>query len=300
YPDLYFEAWKKEMGERWNSAAGSEIVWRSGAKTTVPLMVELIKDKNLAPEKLPTYFRAFHFKDHPQKNEILFSLLALDHSQGKSIKAYTLGQLDNKFVNSATKNIQMVKNVLPQIEGTPEWLMAVKELNIKGQEKTIFNMVSGNGDLELRKEAAGLLFALGGGKIVSSYLNSDVPEGSKLQVMDVLGSVNGNTAIDFLEKIVLDDSLSFPLMRKTIESMGNSWDGQHKLYSLLSGGKLKEEYKTIAAIKLMGSWDNEIRTNAPKYLATGAEDKIVIADLIELDGDPLAGKSVYATFCASC
>src|SRR5690606_16330919 len=144
YPDLYFEAWKKKMGDRWNSVAGSEIVWRSGAKTTVPLLVELIKDKNLAPEKLPTYFRAFHFKDHPQKNEILFTLLALDHPQGKSIKAYTLGQLDNKVVNNATKNIQMVKNVLPQIEGTPEWLMAVKELNIKGQEKTIFNMVSGN------------------------------------------------------------------------------------------------------------------------------------------------------------
>src|SRR5690606_20636431 len=47
-------------------------------------------------------------------------------------------------------------------------------------------------------------------------------------------------------------------------------------------------------------WDDEIRTNAPKYLATGAEDKIVIADLIELDGDPVAGKSVYTTFCASC
>src|SRR5690606_19203003 len=300
YPDLYFDAWKKKVGDEWNSPAGSEIIWRSGAGATVPLLAELIKDKNVSPEKLPSYFRAFHFKKHPQKNEILFSLLTLDHPQSKLIKAYALGQLDDTFVNSSAKNIQIVKNVLPQIEGTAEWLMAVKKLNIKGQETVMFNMVSNNGDKELRKEAAGLLFAGGGNKIVSAYLNSDVSEASKLQMIDVLGSINEKKATDFLEKIVLEDKLSFPLMRKTIESMGNSWDGQHKLYALLETGKLKEEYKTIAVIKLMGSWSSEIRENAPKYLAASADDKVAVADLIELEGDPIAGKSIYATFCASC
>ncbi|HUH48169.1 MAG TPA: PVC-type heme-binding CxxCH protein, partial [Arenibacter sp.] len=302
YPDLYFNAWKNKVGDAWNSPAGSEIIWRSSAEATVPLLTGLIKDENLSPEKLPSYFRAFHFKEHPQKNDILFSLLTLDHPQSKWIKAYALGQLDDTFINNSAKNIRTVKNILPQIEGTAEWLMEVKRLNIKGQERTIFKMVSGNGDLELRKEAAALLFARGGGKIVSSYLNSNGigSETSKLQVMDVVGSINDKKAADFLEDIVLEDRLDFPLIRKAIESMGNTWDGQHKLYELLKTGKLKEDYRTIAVIKLMGSWSSEIRENVPKYLTASTEGNLLVADLIELDGNPKTGRTVYDAFCASC
>lgn len=299
YPDLYFNRWKEMAGDQWNNAAGSEIVWRSGARSTVPLLAELIKSDDLPSEKIASYFRAFHFKEHPQKNEILFSLLSLEHPQGKWIKAYTLGQLDDRFVNSSAKNIRTVKSVLPQIEGTPEWLMAVRKLKIAGQEAVVFDMVVGNGDPELRKEAAGLLFALGGGRMVSSYLDSDAPEISKLQVVEVLGSINDKKAVDVLETVVLEDRLGLPMMRKLIESLGNTWDGQHKLYDLLRNGKLKAEYHPIAVIKLMGSWSSEIRENAPKYLSTST-DRAAITDLMEREGDPKTGKSVYTTYCVTC
>lgn len=300
YPDLYFDTWKKKVGDQWNSAAGPEIVWRAGARASMPLLAELIKDKEVSSDRIPSYFRAFHFKEHPQKNEILLALLELEHPHDKSIKAYTLGQLEDKFVNSTTKHIQIVKNILPQIEGTPEWLMAVKKLKIKGQEPVMFDMVTGSNDPELRKEAAGLLFALGGGNRVTTHLNSSAPESSKLQMVDVLGSINEKSAIDLLERIVLEDRLDFSLMRKVIESLGNTWDGQHKLYDLLKTGKLKEKYSPIAVIKLMGSWSSEIRENALKYLSTGSEDRVNIADLMERNGDPIAGKAVYGMYCASC
>jgi putative heme-binding domain-containing protein len=50
----------------------------------------------------------------------------------------------------------------------------------------------------------------------------------------------------------------------------------------------------------MTSWDAEIKKNAPKYLATGGKDDTDIAALEKLEGDPEAGRSVYATYCASC
>ncbi len=300
YPDLYFEAWKSKVGDNWNSPAGSDIVWRVNAAATVPLLGDLIKDKSVSPEKLPSYFRAFHFKQSPQKNQLLLSLLTLDHPQHQLIQAYAVGQLDEAFVNSSAHNLQAVKKVLPAIEGTPEWLIAVKNLKIKGQERALFALVASDADLALRKEAATLLFETGGEKDVSDYLNSDAREDSKLQVIEVLGGVNDKSAIAFLGKSLEADKFSYPLMRKVVESLGNTWNGQHILFDLLKSGKLKEEYKITAVLKLMTSWDVDISTEAPKYLDSKGKGKTNIAALEKMEGDPNAGKTVFATYCASC
>src|SRR5690606_718628 len=216
FPDMYFGAWKKNVGSNWNGPAGSEIVWRGNAAATVSLLVDLIKDRSVSSEKLPSYFRAFHFKNHPQKNQLLLSLLTLDHPQEHLIQAYAIGQLDASFVNSSPKNVLTVKKVLPGIEGTPEWLMAVKNLKIKGQEKELFDLVASDVDLALRKEAASLLFGTGGGEIVSDYFRSNAPEDSKLKVIDVLGGVNDEKAVDFLQRSLEADKFSYPLMRKVV------------------------------------------------------------------------------------
>ena len=300
FPDMYFGAWKNKVGDNWNGPAGSEIVWRVNAAATVPLLVDLIKDSSVSPEKLPSYFRAFHFKQSPQKNRMLLSLLTLDHPQGRLIQAYAVGQLDGAFVNSSQSNIRAVKKVLPAIEGTPEWLMAIKNLKIGGQQKALFALVESDADLALRKEAATLLFDTGGGKTVSNYFNSDASEASKLQVIDVLGGVNNGNAIEFLEKSLMADKFSFPLMRKIVESLGNTYNGQHILFDLLESGKLKEEYKTTAVLKLMTSWNTKIRTEAPKYLASGGKGNTDITSLEKLEGNPESGKKIFATYCASC
>ncbi|MCG2461245.1 PQQ-dependent sugar dehydrogenase [Flavobacteriaceae bacterium F89] len=300
FPDLYFEAWKSKVGDNWNTPAGSEIVWRVNAAATVPLLVDLIEDKSVSPEKLPSYFRAFHFKQSPRKNQRLLSLLTADHPQQHLIQAYAVGQLDESFVNSSSHNIRAVKKVLPGIEGTPEWLTAVKNLKIKGQDKQLFTLVASNADLALRKEAATLLFDTGGGKVVSDYFKSEAPEDSKLQVIEVLGGVNDKNAIDFLKRSLEADKFSYPLMRKVVESLGNTGDGQQILFDLLKSGKLKEVYTTSAVLKLMTSWDVKIRTEAPKYLISEENDDTDIAALEKIDGDPNAGKAVFTTYCATC
>lgn len=300
YADQYFQTWKNKVGDKWNNPAGDEIVWRVNAEATVPLLVDLIKDKNISPEKIPSYFRAFHFKEHPKKNQLLLSLLTLDHPQEKLIQAYALGQLDVAFVNSSTNNVQAVKMILPAIEGTPEWLMAVKKLKIKGQEKSLFRLITSNADIELRKEATAMLFNGAGSKFVTDYFSSNAPDSSKLQLMDILGGVNDGNAIDFLEKSLLEDKFSTSVMRKVVESLGNTGKGQDKLYDLLVTGKISEDYKTTAVLKLMTSRNAEIRKNAPSYLATSEEGYMDIAALENRDGNSKAGKLVYATYCASC
>jgi len=91
--------------------------------------------------KLASYFRAFDFKDHPQKDNYLINMLAWNHPLQNQIQAYAIGQMDAKFVNSSAKNTKIVKEVLPKIEGTPEWIMAIKNLDLKNQNEALFRVV---------------------------------------------------------------------------------------------------------------------------------------------------------------
>lgn len=300
HPDFYFKAWKTKIGKDWKSAQGMDIVWRVRAKATVPLLIEMIKDNNISELKLPFYFRAFDFKEHVKKNEMLLSLLSIKHPLSAQIKAYTVGQLDEAFVNSSPRNLQLVKKILPKIEGTPQWLMSIKKLKIKDQNKGLFRVVLKGEDKDIRKEAAALLFAFGGSSYIADLLSSNASEVTKMEVLEMLSGISNPTAIDFFVKCILDKKLSHPLTRKVVEVLGNSSEGQHTLYALLKEGKLPTAYKTTAVLKLMNSWDVEIKTNAPKYLDSAGNGNLDIDALVEVSGDAEQGKVIYNTYCASC
>jgi putative membrane-bound dehydrogenase-like protein len=73
--DSYFDAWLSAAGDRWSTAAGREIVWRSRSKKTPALLVKIISDKALSPAKRDHYFRSLDFVNGPEKEAALLELL---------------------------------------------------------------------------------------------------------------------------------------------------------------------------------------------------------------------------------
>ncbi|WP_192878056.1 MULTISPECIES: PVC-type heme-binding CxxCH protein [Arenibacter] len=300
FPDLYFNAWINKVGNNWKNEAGKEIVWRVGATESLPMLVSLIEDKNMPSSKLASYFRAFDFKDHPQKDNYLINMLAWNHPLQNQIQAYAIGQMDAKFVNSSAKNTKIVKEVLPKIEGTPEWIMAIKNLDLKNQNEALFRVVVKGNNKDIGKEAANILFSNNGAPLIDKFLHSEAPESSKIAVLEMLNGISNPDAIALIKKTITNKELSHPVTRKMIETLGNTGSGQHELYQLLENGALAEEYKITAVLKLMTSWDNEIRTNAPKFLNNRAEGNLDIGALAERKGDAPHGKEIYSTYCSSC
>ena len=300
FPDLYFTAWKKNVGDSWMDEKGRQIVWRTRALATVPMLADIIKDETINDEDMASYFRAFDFKENPEKDKILISLLKTDHPKIKSIQAYAVGQLNEDFVNSSPQNIQTVKSVLPKIEGTPEWLMAVKKLGLKDQDRAIFKIVRTAGNEEFRKEAVALLFDFGGSTLIENFLKSDAAEAEKMEVLGIMSGISNSKAIDLLKNILVEETLSYPLNRRLVEALGNSYGGQKELYALLEAGELPDTHKTTAVLKLMNSWDVEIKENAPKFLDGSATEDLDVKALVELSGDVAHGKTLYETYCSSC
>jgi putative membrane-bound dehydrogenase-like protein len=73
--DRYFDAWLATAGDKWNSPAGREIVWRSRSKKTPPLLVKLINDKATPEKDRARYFRSLDFIQGPEKDAALVELL---------------------------------------------------------------------------------------------------------------------------------------------------------------------------------------------------------------------------------
>jgi len=73
--DACLAAWKKQAGDKWNTPAGRDIVWRSRAKATPQLLAEIIKSRPEAEH--PRYFRAFDYFKGPEKEAALRSILGL-------------------------------------------------------------------------------------------------------------------------------------------------------------------------------------------------------------------------------
>ncbi len=300
YPDLYFKAWKDKVGTDWMNERGKDIVWRTRASESVPMLAEMIRNDEVSEKELPSYFRAFNFKENPEKNEILLAFLKQNHPLSQEIKRYAVGQLVADFLKGSRQNIRSVKKVLPHIKGTPEWLMAIKKLNFKDQNEALFDVVVNGKDETLRKETATVLFDFGGSKLVDSYLKSDAPDSGKMEVLGMMNSVTNPEAIDLLSENILSKSLSFPLTQRAVEALGNTGEGQQALYALLEEGKLPEEHKTAAVLKLMNSWDKEISANATKYLNGDSDQELDIDALVEREGDAAHGKEIYSTYCVAC
>ena len=73
--DKFFTAWLAEVGEKWNTPAGRDIVWRSRSSKAPALLVKLIADKSTPEKERDRYFRALDFIKGPEKDTALLELL---------------------------------------------------------------------------------------------------------------------------------------------------------------------------------------------------------------------------------
>ncbi len=72
--DKFFNAWLAR-GDQWNTPAGRDIVWRSRARMSPPLLVKLITDKETSAKDKERYLRALDFVPKcPEKDAALLEI----------------------------------------------------------------------------------------------------------------------------------------------------------------------------------------------------------------------------------
>jgi hypothetical protein len=74
--EKYFDAWLSAAGDKWNTPAGRDIIWRSRSKRAPALLVKVINDKNTPANERDRYFRSLDFITGPEKEAALVELLS--------------------------------------------------------------------------------------------------------------------------------------------------------------------------------------------------------------------------------
>lgn len=74
--EQFFETWLTQVGDKWNTPAGREIVWRARSRKAPALLVKIITDKNASPKDRDRYMRALDFIKGPEKEAALVELIS--------------------------------------------------------------------------------------------------------------------------------------------------------------------------------------------------------------------------------
>jgi putative membrane-bound dehydrogenase-like protein len=75
--DKFFEAWLAAVGDKWNTPAGRDIVWRSRSRKTPAVLAKLITDKGTSEAEQARYFRSLDFISGPEKDQVLLELVTV-------------------------------------------------------------------------------------------------------------------------------------------------------------------------------------------------------------------------------
>ncbi|MCB0685344.1 MAG: c-type cytochrome [Saprospiraceae bacterium] len=301
-PDPFFDMWIKKVGSNWNSDVGKALIWRIHSPHALPYLEKIIMDPKTPRSALPKYFRSLHFIPGQEKNKILANILNISPSDTLILKAVLLS-MDSKYLSdhrSVSKNI--IDN-LDLIKGSSEWFTAVNTLQLKDQADQLWSMIVDDGGSEKQKEASFTLLKLNGFSYLQRKLQSIDPDQYE-KVITLFGNNANYEMANFLSRELSREDLDFTVKRRMVESLGNSGSGQKVLYEMINEGRLQEDLRLPAAVKLLNCWNSEIRNEAPGILASipgsnfGKEPDLF--SISRKSGDPEIGKKVFQAHCATC
>jgi putative membrane-bound dehydrogenase-like protein len=304
-PSAFIQAWRERVGDTWNNPAGRDVVWRVRAAEATPLLAALIADPAADSSELPRYFRAFHFKPVEDRDRHIAGLIGVEHPHRKAIRIMALAAIDPSFVRDEPKLRAAMRDILPDIEGSYEWLTIIRNMGLKEHASKLMDIMlsTADQDHQFRVDAGHLFFDLGGTSLLEQHLaRLDLLE--RRAVFAKLGDVHHKEAVALLSRHLRNASgMPYPYRVQLVESLGNSWDGQHLLYDLIRARELDGELKNAAALKLMNCWNPEIRQVAPTFLSSAKSSGGVlppVETLLAQKGNIANGKEVYDAHCANC
>ncbi len=300
----YFDAWLTSVGADWNNPEGRDIVWRARAPAAIPLLAELITDVETDSVGRLRYFRAFDFHVDPLKNDVLLSLLEVDHPDQVQIRALALQHVDAQRVTLTPPLRRAIDETLEDMEGTWPYVDLVERFQLTDKKTALLELaLQSNGDVAAR--AARLLVEperFKGLDLVEARLHQDDADAPKLLI--AMQSIGSKPVLQLMQRIVLDDRLSMDLRKTAVQAMGMSWWGEDHLLEVVKDPDFPETLEPAAASILFSVYRTSIHEEAAEYLdrpgSSERTDLPPIRQLIATEGNPDRGHQVFDTYCQSC
>jgi len=298
--DRFFAEWLRSVGDKWNTPAGRDIIWRLRASATADYLAKIIADKATPEQETPRYLRAFDFiAASPEKTKALMHLADLGQSQFVSEEA--LGRLKDADLNTNPELKSILAKTLAASKGQPQFIALVRDFKIKGQEPELLNVALDHPDDALAGEALQLILAdPEGQKIIQDALAGPKSD----QVISLLGSSSKAHAVKALAKIVTSSKLPVPLRASAAKALARTQTGAKEILRLAENNQFPADLKLVATTALnlvqYPTLKADIARLFPAPAALGGKPLPPIAELVKIKGDAAHGKALFERAESSC
>ncbi len=302
----FLNAWLKKVNDPLNSAAGRDIIWRARTPVAVPFLAKLAGDETVPLKDRLRYYRAFDFNTGKEKAGLLLGLLEKAKANDTATKKLVLNHLDEATVKKSVTAQEELKKLLISMAADPsdDYIRFIRQYNVRSQNENLVKLAIAKPDRSLGRNAAGLLFKLGGLPLITKTL-ADSDTSTQKQLLGAIGSVGTTESVSFLQRMLLDKSKPTFVRQQAALRIGNSWTGEERVLEILKSKSVPDTLIPLVVQSVARAWRGSIRSEAASYLPGGGatqntQPPPTISELAELKPDKTAGEEVYKTYCATC
>jgi putative membrane-bound dehydrogenase-like protein len=302
--EKFFTAYLTKINNPLLTAASRDIVWRARTASAVPYIATLAGDIKEPLQNRLRYFRAFDFNTGPEKSALLLKMIEDNTGNDVALNKLVLHALDIKTVTKSPVGQKALAQVLQSVNGTDEYIELVSRYEVKSQNENLLQLAISKPDEAVGKDAAGLLFKLGGSKLIWKVVNGkDTTQQNNL--LAALAGVGTKESIDLLQTIALSDKYEMPLRKQAAHKIGNSWSGEERVLNILKNKKVPAELIPDVVASVSGAWRGAIRSEAAAYLPNdgknaGMKPAPALNELLALTASAGDGKKIFTATCAVC
>ena len=293
--DVCFDTWLSAVGEKWNTPAGRDIIWRTRSGKAASYLAKILQDKDNAHLR---YMRAFDFLPKGDLRNTALIELATTGKASAEIAREALTRL--KGVNNDAV-FAAINETLIKAKGTPAFIEIVRDFSVKGQSPALLATAIKLGNDPAAGEAIKLILNDSeGDKILSDALSGPDAE----SVIKVLVSSGSGRAASKLAGLLTDTQKKIEHRKAAITALSRTQLGAEALVKLAKDGKFPEDLKLSAASAFTAvqyaALSKDIAALFPMPSAQGGKPLPSIAELAKLTGDIAKGRAIYERTESTC
>ena len=298
--DACFDAWLAAVGEKWNTPAGRDIIWRMRAAKAATYLAKILTDESISANDKPRYLRSFDFLPASDtKTKALVTLAGLGDSMG-TVAGEALARLKDVDINANAEVKAAIEKQIASSKGTPRFIELVRDFRLKGQAPALLETALKNPQDPLANEALKLVFAdADSAKLIDSALTG--PQSH--MVISLLGSSSDRRATAALTAIVAWPNGGLARI-EAVKALARTQLGATALVQTAKDNKLPADLRAVAVTALnlvqYPTLTADIATLFPTPAALGGKPLPPIAELAKLPGNSAHGRAVFERLESSC
>lgn len=303
--DDFLSAWLQRVGDKWNTPAGRDIVWRSRAAATPALLAKCIETAG-PDENIARYFRALDFLPESQVQPVVAALavadLSVDEARKSLIASESMARLrDVEALRGG--NPAALAGLLDRMRGTGYFVRMIGQLDLRERYPELLNIAANDPEGQLAFDSMRILLEKEQSDLLARELTANGARAAA--IARALANTGDPRTAPLFAPLVEDATKDAELRRQATRGLARTKPGAVELIKLTEAGKLDEALKASAAFGLQSAPWEDLREKIAKLFpapAAKGEPMPPIPELVKKRGDAGRGRQVFfkSGECSKC